>query len=420
MRRIFISFLGAGTYHSTIYHIGDKKAEKSKYVQAAELQLKGADYFDKIFLVMTKTSKKMHYESLTLELKQLGIQKIHEINITEKLTPENQWDWFEQILIHIDHGDELTVDMTHGYRIVPIVFSAALNFLQKAKNIQLKSVYYGAYESNKDLSPVVDIKDFYIINEWTDAVSRLVEDADPGKLGQVAQQNGSTILNEFDDPELIAAFDELTQSLKNVDIHNVSKKAVKALDIVSQKEKTASKTGQILLGLVKDKFISLVTKEPVTGKYDHYYFKLQLAIIRILLDHKLFMQAYTVMREMLGSFGLIRMKDKAKIYNKQGRNQRTKAEVFISMLSNKETTWKFSGHRLRINQKLLPLYRDMEKHGILKQMRHISNNLIKYRNGFDHAWTSKAKALDNIEVQGNKFHEYLNLIVHALQQYNFF
>jgi hypothetical protein len=34
----------------------------------------------------------------------------------------------------------------------------------------------------------VDAKDFYVINEWTDAVARLAEDADPGKPGRVTQK----------------------------------------------------------------------------------------------------------------------------------------------------------------------------------------------------------------------------------------
>ena len=61
MRRIYISFLGAGDYTPAVYHIENKQADRSQYVQFAELQLTGVDYFDKIFLVMTKTSKEKQY-----------------------------------------------------------------------------------------------------------------------------------------------------------------------------------------------------------------------------------------------------------------------------------------------------------------------------------------------------------------------
>ncbi len=291
MRRIYISFLGIGNYSLAKYHIDEKEADESKFVQRAELQLAGQDYFDQIFIVMTKSSKEKHFNSLKEELAGIGICEVKEIMITEELAPEDQWEWFEKILKHIDHGDELTVDLTHGFRIVPIVFSTALNFLQKAKNIHIKSVYYGAYEKDKKSSPIVDVKEFYIIHEWADAVLRLVEDADPAKLGQVAQKGNSAVLSEFNDPDLINAFDDLTEALRNIEIHNVAIKASNALDIVMQKEKQASVTGKILLDLVKDKFISLISEKTFTGNYDYDYFRLQLEIIRLLLNHKLFMQA---------------------------------------------------------------------------------------------------------------------------------
>ncbi len=420
MRRIYISFLGAGKYEPAVYHIDNKPAKESPYVQFAELQLIGADYFDKIFIVMTKTSRDKHYATLMEELSQLGVHEISEINITEELAPENQWSWFEEILMKIDHGDELTVDLTHGFRIIPIVFSTAMNFLQKAKNINIRAVYYGAYEKDKEFSPIVDVKDFYIINEWTDAVSRLVEDADPGKLGKVAQKESGTNLDEFDDPELLNAFDSLTESLKNVDIHNISQKAAAALEVIIKKEENASVTGRILLGLVKEKFVSLVSEEPLTGKYDHDYFQLQFEVIRLLLEHKLFMQAYTVMREMLGSFGLIRMKKKAKTYNSKGRDQRSKAEVFINMLQYDEKKWKFSGDILKIMQGLMPLYKEMEHAGIIDQLRDISKELVMYRNGFDHAWTKRGSAFQDIEEKGMQFNTRLKMAFENLDKKDFF
>jgi len=414
MRRIYISFLGAGKYTPAVYHIGNKQADESRYVQYAQLQLTGTDYFDKIFLVMTKTSREKHLDPLKAELSKLGIHEIHEIDITEELEPENHWSWFEDILRHIDHDDELTMDLTHGFRIVPIVFSAALNFLQKAKNVKIRSVYYGAYEKNKEFSPIVDVKEFYIINEWADAVSRLVEDADPEKLGKVAQKDTGNILSEFDDPELLQAFTGLTEALKNVDVHNVAQKASKALDIVVKKEKTASVTGRILLGLVKDKFLSLIFENPNSGRYDHDYFQLQLAIVCLLLEHKLFMQAYTVMREMLGSFGLIQMKKKAKIHNQEGRKQRRKAEIFIRMLQKAENKWKFSGHDLKMMHGLKSLYKEMEQAGIIPGLKGLAQDLVKYRNGFDHAWTSQKEACENIEKKGDEFYNHLRSVVESL------
>lgn len=68
------------------------------------------------------------------------------IEIKEDFASEAQWSWFEAILSHIQEGDILTVDLTHGYRAISIIFSAAITFLQKAKNIKVNGVLYAALE----------------------------------------------------------------------------------------------------------------------------------------------------------------------------------------------------------------------------------------------------------------------------------
>jgi len=420
-RQIYISFLGKGDYKPVRYSLNDRTADVSPYVQAAELQIIGPDYFDKTFLVMTDSSREKHFKALRSELMKLGVENIHDISITEDLEPAHHWGWFETILSFIDHGDELTVDLTHGYRIIPIVFSTALNFLQKAKDIKIKAVYYGAFEAEKEnTAPIVNAKDFYLINEWTDAVARLVEDADPGKLGSVAQKEENTNLKEFDDPELVDAFDDLTKALKNVEIHTVSEKAARAVNLIRKKEAAASTTGRILLELVKEKFISLINDKSFTGRYDFEYFQLQLEIVKILLDHQLFMQAYTVMREMLGSFGLITMKKKANISNKTGRKQRRKAELFIRMLQNDESEWEFSEDEKKNMVRIMPLYREMEAAGMVSRLRILTEDLTKYRNGFDHAWTKHSKAFDDIEKKGNMFFQEIRDILQHLAAQDFF
>jgi hypothetical protein len=55
------------------------------YVQSAELQILGPDYFDRIFLVMTESSREKHFKALKSELMKLGVENIHDISITEDL-----------------------------------------------------------------------------------------------------------------------------------------------------------------------------------------------------------------------------------------------------------------------------------------------------------------------------------------------
>ncbi|MDM8537381.1 TIGR02221 family CRISPR-associated protein [Desulfobacterales bacterium HSG17] len=313
MRKVYMSFLGLGffdkekkeyRYTPTTYELNNAVSKETEFVQVAEMELLNAKEFDLVLIIATEKSYKTHFSNLEMQMKNFEVYPVH-LEIDEKMDSKSQWQWFEKILCYIEIGDELTVDLTHGYRSVPIVFSAAINFLQKAKNIKINAVYYGAFEANRGSAPIIDMKDFYNINEWAESVTRLVEDADARKMAEVAGKASEIQMGELNDPEVIETFENLTNTIRNVDVNNVAEKAEKAIELIREKKKHASETGKILLDLVIDKFVCLTTGEPVSGMYDKAYFNIQLKIIRLLLDHRLYMQAYTVMRELIGSIGMI-------------------------------------------------------------------------------------------------------------------
>lgn len=434
MRNVFLSFLGLGNtnpgqapkgYRPAVYDLNGQISSETQFVQVAEMELLDGAIFDMVFIVATLASFDAHYASLKEQMLPFNASP-EPLILDEDFSPAGQWKWFETILGVIERGDRLTVDLTHGYRAVPIIFSAALNFLQKARDVEIKAVYYGAYDSNRKLSPIVDMKDFYLINEWADAVSRLVEDADARKLARVAEKTASFQAGELNDTAVIQAFETLTNTIRNVDIHRVGEQADVAIKLVKKKRTGASATGRILLDLVMGKFVSIASGEPASGQYDNAYFRLQMEIIRLLLEHRLYMQAYTVMREFIASIGLIEM-EKATVQNKVGRRQRLRfGEPFVNMLQFEEAKWKF-GEKAASEQereiketdkdweKLLPFYRKLEAIQIVEILRSFVKELVDYRNGFDHAWTLKASASEDIETKGRYFLEQLKNTVDRLQ-----
>jgi len=430
MRKVYLSFLGLGTfdpvtktsrYMPTVYELNKEKSPKTEFVQVAEIKMMGTDYFDKVIIACTQKSFDTHFENLKNQLENIGVSQISPLIIGEDMSSEGQWNWFEQILLYIDPNDELTIDLTHGYRSAPIVISAAINFLRRSRNIALNAVYYGAYEKDKGLAPIVNMKDFYIINEWAEAVSRLVEDADARKLAELAKKTPEFQFGELNDNELISIFDKLTNTIRNVDVNNVSGQANQAISLIKNKLQIASGTGKILLKLVLDKFSSLATEEPLSGRYDKPYFTVQLEIIRLLLTHKLFMQAYTVMRELIASIGMIPFKIEGLKDHERREKRRIFGEMFTSMFHFKEKKWKFEGEQKKAAfTELKPYYDKLKDSGIEKILRDFSGDLANYRNGFDHAWTATSGAESDIEEKGLKFYESLKEVVDLLDKNSFF
>ena len=164
-------------------------------------------------------------------------------------------------------------------------------------------------------APIIDMKDFYIVNEWAEAVSRLVEDADARKMANVAAGSPGFQTGGLNDLGIIQAMGDLTGTIRNVDVNRVAAQARKALELIEAKRASSSETGRVLLDLVVDKFTILAVEDPQC--YDHSYFMLQLEIVRLLLEHRLYMQAYTVMREFVGSIGMIEVQKGGD--NQQGR-----------------------------------------------------------------------------------------------------
>ena len=90
------------------------------------------------------------------------------------------------------------------------------------------------------------------------------------------------------------------------------------------------------------------------------------------------------------------------------------AEIFVRMLQNEEDKWKFAGKE-DILDRIMPYYAELKQHGIEKKLRGITKTLADYRNGFDHAWTCKSKAYDDIEKKGFGFLAGLESILASLE-----
>jgi hypothetical protein len=419
MNRVYLSFLGRGTrgkdqYEPTVYLLNGKQSGTTEFVQAAEMQILGAENFDRIIIVATQKSYNLHFDKLRNQLEGAGVKNVIPIIISEDMSPSGQWEWFEKILPCFEPGDELTVDLTHGYRAIPIVFSTAINFLQKAKNIRLRAVYYAAYEKNTTLAPIVDMKEFYIINQWAEAVSRLVEDADARKMTQLAATSADFQIGQLNDEDLIRVLEDLTNTVRNVDVNNVGRKADLAIRMVKDRQGTASGTEKILLDLVLGKFATLAG-EPQTGRYDRPYFNLQLKIIELLLEHKLYMQAYTAMREFIASIGMIEMQ-MATMANREAQDRRQwYAETFFNMFQYPEGKWNFAERgKGSAEEKLRPYYEKLKEIGAENVLRSFVRELAEYRNGFDHAWTCKKQIFSDIEQKGKLFSEKLETVIRIL------
>lgn len=400
MARVFISFVGTGPkdggYREIAYRLGARASRPTRFVQAAELELLGADRFDRIVLLMTNSSRDKYEAALLTELRSLGIasERMRVQLISENLADQQaQWQWFEALLGQVDRNDALTIDMTHGFRAVPIVVSSALGYLQRVKSATLEGVYYGADQAD---GVIVDMAGFYVIQDWADGISRLLDSADARTLARLVEDSPrGTAFDALRDPALIEALKNLNDALTNIEVHRFEERASKALATLQERIGVATATGveRELLGLIVDKFMALVGEASSSGFYDVPYLKVQVAAAKMLMEHGLLMQGFTVVREAIGSLGMVGLtatKYHIKMTSNDGRKMRHRfAGAFTAMVEYPRPGWEFSGQRASDVETLLTWYALLEQHGLLGELVVLTKENSEIRNGFDHAWTSR-------------------------------
>ncbi len=208
MAKVFLSVLGSSEYREVEYRPlpGEGETDRTPYVQEARLQALAAQGVgvDRVLIAVTgglSGSEEQNFlqrlcsggskpDGLELRLRGLGHDPIP-LRIPDGATEAQLWEIFHQLNQAVAHGDELFVDVTHGFRTLPIVVLMALDYLQRAKNVQVVQVTYGAFAAGTadslDIHPTFDLTPFFVLQEWSSALV-LLEAGDLRALGLVLER----------------------------------------------------------------------------------------------------------------------------------------------------------------------------------------------------------------------------------------
>ena len=415
-------------YEDTKYSFSNGEQITSPLSQEAIVKHVGVHQIDQVITLMTAESKQRHYQELHKRLIALGIKDEQMIwddtSITSKQSHEDQWSWFNALVSHIHRGDEVIFDFTHGFRSVPIIFSSAINYLQRVKHINVLHAFYG-YLTDFNSSPkggqIIDMVAFYQLNEWVDGISALVRDANANVLADLAERS---VIDDSDfagfkslgNPELVQALRELTACIKEINMNLVPEKASYALQVLkAQKAKCVGPDLQ-LLEMAIDTFSELGSALH-HGRYNQDYFKVQLALLDALIQHQLEMQAVTVMRELIGSIGMLGAPEEhvnRNMTTSKGRDARRRfGEVFIAMCQYPEAKWKFKGDPVTRDHEHLKLFWQILKDKQLLSYFEFVPDMVKLRNAFDHAWTSSGLKGPSAN-RSSQYRDQLKLLIQEL------
>jgi CRISPR-associated Csx2 family protein len=189
-RKVFMSFLGNSFYGECQYLSDDFTSHKTRFVQEATLgwiKSKEGVYPDVTKILLTngengsrktnwgkeiterynhQTKQQEPYIGLERVLEEMGM-KVSAVDISDGNNEIEIWDIFETILGQLKKEDELYLDLTHGFRYLPMLLLVLVEFAKKTKQITVVHISYGNYENRNEtnIAPFVDLLPLHNIQE---------------------------------------------------------------------------------------------------------------------------------------------------------------------------------------------------------------------------------------------------------------
>jgi CRISPR-associated DxTHG motif protein len=181
-----ITFLGAApATFTTTYALKDNNGDEKKYDgKVFSEALRQFCNYDLMLVCVTEKAKTANWQVLA----SLNDPRIQAVDIPTGNNTAQMWQIFTIITEHIETGDRVIFDITHGLRSLPFLVFLFAAYLKTAKQVIIEAIYYGAFElksENNGVAPIIDLSEFVSMIDWIAASDRFVETGDARQLSKL-------------------------------------------------------------------------------------------------------------------------------------------------------------------------------------------------------------------------------------------
>lgn len=219
-----ISFLGYNPrgYSKTNYLSLTGNLKTTRFFQEALV-----DFYpeiDTLYVLLTPTAEfkkpeelsQSNWEMLQDSLTgQVDLQVIRDI--PENHNENDIWVIFDKITEHIEEGDRVLFDITHGFRSLPVLALIAVSYLRVVRNVKIEGIVYGAFQPGKNEAPVVDLLPLVSLLEWTTATDQFIKTGNGKDLANLLKQVVPSNEELRDQPETRPIRTHLTKAAEAIE-----------------------------------------------------------------------------------------------------------------------------------------------------------------------------------------------------------
>ena len=313
-----LTFLGLGKYETTTYirHDGSDNCETDLFPLAvAKLYIP-----DKIIAFITPKVRKDKKEDLTKLCDELG-EKFTTVDIPNGNSPDELWDIFAKCVDEdvVEENDEIILDITHAFRSIPLLIFIVAAYLRQVKNVELRSIIYGAFEArneNANETPIFNLTPFVDLLEWMNAVNVFQNYGDARHIAKLGVQK-----------DIASTLTNLSNALLTNRTLEAQEAAMKFNGLSF--DDSQQPPFQMLVEQLKGSYQQMAVNKPADNLKNSL--KAQYRQIKWYMENQHYLQAITLMREWLVSWKCIR--DSKKWLNAE---ERKRVEKELNDLGNNQ------------------------------------------------------------------------------------
>jgi CRISPR-associated DxTHG motif protein len=186
---ILLTFLGTGNYQPCRYSFPESEVTGEAvtfYSAALAARLKP----DRVVSFQTEHAASRNGEDLAASLASLGCE--HDVvRIADGSSEDELWQIFAVLTRHVPENCTLYLDITHGFRSLPVLGFIALSYLRVTRRVNIGGIYYGAWEARdpaSNVAPTFDLTPFLTLLDWTAAADQFLATGSAVRLGEMLSQ----------------------------------------------------------------------------------------------------------------------------------------------------------------------------------------------------------------------------------------
>ncbi len=187
---IILTLLGANKYSEVSYNWQGRQAKSHSLIQVAL-----DEWFPESDMLVLATEKANDAHG---QMVKALVPKTEIVPIPDGKNTDEYWEIYNRIEQNIPAKADLVLDVTHGFRSLPVLALLAVSFLRAAKSVNVQHVLYGAFDAGDGkVAPVFDLAPFLTMLDWASATSRFVETGDGRRFKELLVSSKSQLLKDL-------------------------------------------------------------------------------------------------------------------------------------------------------------------------------------------------------------------------------